>query len=549
MICIQKKVIILTLFILFAISGFSQTERWVYRYSGVSGWRSDVANSIVYGPDGNLYVAGLSYQNGTESDFTVISLTDSGTERWIYTYNGLANYGDGARSIVYGEDGNIYVAGTSYGSDTTIDFTVISLTSGGTERWVYQYNGPGNGPDYAYAIAYGTDGNIYATGSCLRTNANTDFTIISLTDSGAERWVYHYNGPGNFNDCGRSIVHGADGNVYAVGESYGAGTNDDFTVISLTDSGTERWVYRYNGSGNWADYANSVIYGPDSNIYVTGSTFGSFFDITVICIDRSGTERWVYLHPSVSEYGYAGVYGTDANIYVAGAFGFDAPDFMAVSLSDSGTPRWEYIHYTPINSLEYASSIVYGLDNYIYVAGCIANNITYDDFTIVSLTDSGGERWVYSYDRSNEYDIAHAICYGTDSIIYVAGQTTDSITGGDFTVISIDPSVGIQEELLCHKIILDKSLQANPNPFRDKVVIEYKTENKLSEENKIDWQVYDANGRLIKHFTNSTLVSPQRVSFVWDGKNNSGQYVPDGVYFVLVRNPNRSITKKIIKLN
>ena len=59
-------------------------------------------------------------------DFTVISLTIAGDENWIYRYNGPANDVDVANSIVYGSDGNIYAAGYSNGSGN-YDFTVISL--------------------------------------------------------------------------------------------------------------------------------------------------------------------------------------------------------------------------------------------------------------------------------------------------------------------------------------------------------------------------------------------------------------------------------------
>jgi hypothetical protein len=39
----------------------------------------------------------------------------------------MINRADGAGSIIYGFDGNIYVAGVSFGSNTYKDFTVISL--------------------------------------------------------------------------------------------------------------------------------------------------------------------------------------------------------------------------------------------------------------------------------------------------------------------------------------------------------------------------------------------------------------------------------------
>jgi hypothetical protein len=165
----------------------------------------------------------------------LFSIGTSQTERWVYRYNGPGYGGDIANSLVYGADGNIYVAGWGYGSDTTYDFTVISLTSTGTERWVYRYNGPANESwDYAYSLVYGADGNIYIAGYSVGSGTFYDFTVISLSSTGAQRWVYQYNGPGNGWDEAYSLVYGADGNVYAAGFSYGSGsTYYGFTVISL----------------------------------------------------------------------------------------------------------------------------------------------------------------------------------------------------------------------------------------------------------------------------------------------------------------------------
>jgi hypothetical protein len=110
---------------------------------------------------------------------------------------------------------------------------LLAIAGGQTERWVYRYNGPGNSWDEANSIVAGADGNVYAAGWSYDSLTGYDFTIISLTPSGGERWVYRYNGPGDRYDDAYSIVYGADGNIYAAGYSTGSGTGNDFTAISL----------------------------------------------------------------------------------------------------------------------------------------------------------------------------------------------------------------------------------------------------------------------------------------------------------------------------
>jgi hypothetical protein len=214
-------------------TAFGQTERWVYRYNGTGGYW-DEAYKVAVGADGNVYAAGYSYGTGTCYDFTVVSLTAAGGQRWVYRYNGPGDSADCALAVACGADSNIYAAGYSYDSLTGLDFTVISLTQAGDQRWVYRYSGPGDSADCAYSVTYGSDGNVYAAGSRYGTGTGYDFVVICLNSAdGNQRWVYRYNGPAGGTDCAYSVGFGADGKVYAAGMSTGSGTYGDFTVISL----------------------------------------------------------------------------------------------------------------------------------------------------------------------------------------------------------------------------------------------------------------------------------------------------------------------------
>jgi uncharacterized delta-60 repeat protein len=434
--------------VLLTIAG-GQTERWVYRYNGLG--NGDVlAWSLVAGADGNIYPAGGSTGSGDPQGFTVISLTSSGTERWVYRYNGSGNSFDCAYSVVAGTDGNIYAAGRTAENDTNMEFTVISLTSSGTERWVYRYGNPAGYNDGAYSLFYGAHGNIYAAGWSYGSGTGCDFMVVSLTTSGTERWVYRYNGPGNRGDCAYSVVAGTDGNIYAAGYRTGSGGHQEFTVISLTTSGTERWVYCCDGPWNEWDEANSIVAGADGNIYAAGWTWrsGTGCDFTVVSLTSLGAERWVYRYGD--PVGYADdarslVYGADGNIYAAG-YSMDAEyrDFAVISLTSLGAERWVYRYNAPGGTSE-AHSIVTGADGNIYAAG-YSRGGTGPDFTVISLTSSGRERWVYRYTGPGiGDDCARSIVVGADGNIYAAGYCVGSGTGYDFTVISLTSVTGIAE--------------------------------------------------------------------------------------------------------
>jgi hypothetical protein len=58
----------------------------------------------------------------------VLSQTSAGDTTWTYRYNGTGNGADAGYSLVNGPAGDLYVAGVSRGSDTT-DIVVICLST------------------------------------------------------------------------------------------------------------------------------------------------------------------------------------------------------------------------------------------------------------------------------------------------------------------------------------------------------------------------------------------------------------------------------------
>jgi len=99
-------------------------QRWVDRYCQ-GGW-PHIAFSITYGANHKIYatgyLAGLQYY---EELLGVICYTPQGERKWIYTYDTTILNLDRGNSIVYGGDGYIYVAGWGRGVDD--DWLIISL--------------------------------------------------------------------------------------------------------------------------------------------------------------------------------------------------------------------------------------------------------------------------------------------------------------------------------------------------------------------------------------------------------------------------------------
>ena len=420
-----------------------------------------------------------------------------------------------------GVDGHLYAAGYSTGSGTGSDFTVISLASNGNERWVYRHDGPAHSDDCAYSIVCGADGNIYAAGASWDDSTSIDFTVISLTPTGDERWIYKYNGPRNGWDDARSIVYGADGDIYAAGWSEGSGTLGDFTVISLTPTGDEQWVYRYNGPGNYNDKANSIVFGADGNLYAAGTSCDSNInsDFAVISLTQTGDERWIYLHDGPAE-AFSIACDVEGNLYAAGQSEGSSDDFTVIGLTSGGGERWLYRYNAPSDGDDQAYSVISGADGNVYAAGWgYAGLGTYSNFTAVSLTSTGDERWVYRYPSRG---VAKSVVYGTDGNVYTAGWSQGSGPYDDFTVISLDPAIGV-EEWSQRRLEQPKVLPS--------VVVRGTAFAVTSRARDAKVAILDASGRVVA----------KPGSAVWHTAT-----IAPGAYFVHVRSGTQTVVRKVL---
>ncbi len=422
--------------------------------------------------------------------------------------------------------------GDCIGNDSAFHFTIISLTPDGIERWVYQYPDSSVGNE----ICYGADGNIYAIGS---TQPQRKILVVSVDRTGSERWHYIYPTPCGEGDPGMAIVYGLDGNIYVAGQS-GPQDNTDVTVVSITPGGSERWVYLYNGPGNFLDYGNDIIYAPDGNLYLFGCTCywdypnPTYWHGLVISLSNSGGDRWIYIDDSHLRWFTQGVYGADGNLYIAGDFGWDICYLLVESISDSGTYRWDYKDST----WGWASSIAYGGDGDIYVGGKTSISGLPDTsyFTVMKFAPGGELLWTYQYPTTGDwFTAANAVVYGLDGNIYAAGVTSDSLTGSDFTVISLSPS-GIEEgerlKVKGERLRLGVSL----NIVRNNARIQYT----IPERQRISLKLYDIIGR-------GVLVIADRIvdAGVYSHSLNTSNF-SSGIYFLILEGEKEHKIEKIL---
>jgi hypothetical protein len=83
--------------------------------------------------------------------------------------------------------------------------------------------------------------------------------------------------------------------------------------------------------------------------------------------------------------------------------------------------------------------------------------------------------------------------------------------------------------------------QNAPNPFRSKTTIRFD----LAEAGPVRLRVYDASGRLLRTLAEGEFPAA-RHTFVWDGRDNDGRQVANGIYFYRLDTGERSLSRKML---
>ncbi len=159
---------------------------WIRKYDGPAN-NDDRAYSIAVDKSGNVYVTGWSEGPSAIYDYATIKYTPSGDIAWTRRYEGAGGSVDQASAVAVDESGNVIVTGRSEGSGTDFDYATIKYTSSGDTAWIQRYDGPANDIDKAYAIALDKNGNAYVTGGSYNTDTEYDYaTIMYSVSSGVE---------------------------------------------------------------------------------------------------------------------------------------------------------------------------------------------------------------------------------------------------------------------------------------------------------------------------------------------------------------------------
>jgi hypothetical protein len=243
---------------------------WVRTYNG-PGNGDDNATALAVNDSGNVYVTGWSLGAGTGLDYATIKYDAAGSQKWVQRYSGAGAKTDSALAIALRGFTDLYVTGASF--DTTYDYTTIKYNAAtGDTVWTAVYKGPG--ADIARAVLFNGASNVYVTGSSQGVGTGNDIVTLhysGATGAGIDTAVY--NGPANGDDDAYDMAFNkttSPSRLYITGKSLNLGSFNDFVTLKYSLGLSLDWVSTFNGSANDDDAAVKIA--GATNPWVVGPT-------------------------------------------------------------------------------------------------------------------------------------------------------------------------------------------------------------------------------------------------------------------------------------
>ncbi|MFO1200867.1 MAG: tandem-95 repeat protein [Burkholderiaceae bacterium] len=382
----------------------------------------DEAYGVVVQPDGKIVLAGYSSNGANLADFSAIRLDADGALDPSFGVGGkvvvsVGSSNDYAQSVAVQPDGKLVLAGLSANEASGSDVSVIRLNANGALDLSFGVAGKvvmpvGSSIDYAYDVVVQPDGKIVLAGNSLNGANGYDFSVIRLAENGALDTNFGAGGKllvqvGPYADEAQSVIVQPDGKLVLAGYSH-TGTTWDYSLIRVDPNGALDPSFDGDGKlvvpvGSSDDRASSVVVQPDGKIVLAGSSVnGGTWEFSAVRLDTNGVldasfdgDGKLVVPVGSGDFAESVVVQPDGKLVLAGYSGNGANsiDFSAIRLDANGVldPSFggDGKLIVPVGSSnDFAYDVVVQPDGKLVLAGFSVNGSSFD-FSAIRLNHDG----------------------------------------------------------------------------------------------------------------------------------------------------------------
>jgi hypothetical protein len=347
---------------------------WMARYSG-PGNNDDYVKDLVIDSNGNVYITGWTAEKATSSDFVTIAYDTFGNQLWVSRYNSPQNDMEIPRAIALGPSGNVYVTGISANEGSGADCLTIGYDSLGNELWTAMYAGPGISHDRGDGITVDSQDNVIITGFSGESWDRYQLTI-KYDSEGNELWTAKFPSADHYYYYNWATLIGVDplGNVYATGMSYLNISDTDYVTKKYDPDGNLMWEAWFDGPGEKSnDYPRDMVVDSVGNVFVTGISLAKYNrSYTTIAFDTNGDLKWAAIYDEWGMFDCNAIaLDSSGNVFVTGTYFSlnSSDDYVTLGYDPNGNQIW-YARFNSIyNSVDMVQDIAVDPFGNVYVIG------------------------------------------------------------------------------------------------------------------------------------------------------------------------------------
>jgi len=472
---------------------------------------------------------------------TTLVTTGSATAQVTFenTYGGRQP--DRGYSVQQTRDGGYIIAGRTESFHLISgDVYLVKTDSLGATLWERTYGG--ESLDCAWSVEQTFDERYILTGFTQSIGSGLGDVYLIRTDSlGNKLWERTYGGVAA--DYGFCVQQTSDSGYVVAGQTMSFGTGGVDAYLVKTDSlGDTLWTRTYGDS--LENLANSVQQTLDGGYILAGATGWTLTDsmeVYVVKTDSSGDVEWETVFGRAgSDCAYSVRQTSDGGYIIVGQTPFPGNelDVYLIKMDSLGDTSWTMAYGTLLNDV--GQCVRETADGYYVIAGMtFLDGPRGADVHLTKADSLGGVIWTRLFGKYGS-DWGFSVQETQDSGYVVAGYTESFGAGrADVYLIKTDRYglTGIHEEpgtsYAVHRTT--PMMDGRPNPFRVSTTITFA----LAEPSRVTLKVFDASGRLVRTLLDQhefpSIHSP--VSVQWDGTDDAGRCLSNGIYFYRLTSP------------